>query len=270
MTSMDETGPAFGHRIDIHHHFSAEGTGPAEAELAMSTRLAKRFGIAKVVTLGDLPRLTYPPHQSPAVIRATNDYTLAAMARRPEHCIGFCFLNPENPVSFLMEELDRCIVAGGMRGVKLWTAVNAVDSRNDPIMERLATLGAPVLYHAWYNVTGGSWCESTPADIANLARRFPEVSIIMAHLGGGRERGILDVADLPNVMIDTSGSHSESNLVEYGVQRLGARRILFGSDWPIRDFSVQIGRILGARLKREEHEMILHGNAARVLGLREE
>ena len=264
----DRSGIAFGRRIDIHHHFSAPGTMPADDEMSQSVRLAGHYGIAKVVTLGDVPRIDDVPNQSPKVIRAANDYTLAAMARWPDHCIGFCFLNPENPVDFLMEEMDRCLVAGGMRGVKLWAAVNAIDSRNDPIMERLSTLGAPVLYHAWYNMTGSYiWHESTSADIANLARRFPQVPIIMAHLGGCRERGVLDIVDTPNVLVDTSGSQPETNLVEYAVNQLGPQRVIYGSDWPVRDYAVQLGRVLGARLRPEDLDFVLHRNATRVLGL---
>ncbi|MFH1708770.1 MAG: hypothetical protein ABIF71_12760 [Planctomycetota bacterium] len=36
-----------------------------------------------------------------------------------------------------------------------------------------------------------------------------------------------------------------NGLVEYAVAALGARRVVFGSDAPYRDFTCQIGRILG-------------------------
>ena len=234
----------------------------------MAIRLARRFGISKIVALGDLPCLTYVPNQTVAGIKTANDYTLAAMDRCAGFCIGFCFLNPAYPVSFLAEEMDRCIVEGGMKGIKLWCAVKATDSRVDPIMERAQDLGIPVLHHAWYNNAARYvWEESTPADIANLARRFPDVTIIMAHLGGARQRGVLDLVDAPNVVVDTAGSQPESGLVEYGVKRLGAHRVIYGSDWPIRDYAVQLGRVLGARLQPEEYRLILRDNALRVLGL---
>ena len=236
----------------------------------MATRLARRFGIARIVALGDLPCLISVPNQTVAGIHAANDYTLTAMDRGAGFCIGFCFLNPAHPVSFLSEEMERCIVEGGMKGIKLWCAVKATDSRVDPIMERAQDLGIPVLHHAWYkNADEYTWEESTPADIANLARRFPHVTIIMAHLGGARHRGLLDLVDVPNVLVDTAGSQPESGLVEYGVRQLGAHRVIYGSDWPIRDYAVQIGRVLGAHLRPEEYELILRDNAQRVLGLGE-
>ena len=179
-------------------------------------------------------------------------------------------LNPAHPVSFLAEEMRRCIVEGGMKGIKLWCAVKATDSRVDPIMEGAQNLGIPVPHHAWYkNADEYTWKESTPAGIANLARRFPDVTIIMAHLGGARHRGLLDLVDVPNVLVDTAGSQPESGLVEYGVRQLGAHRVIYGSDWPIRDYAVQLGRVLGARLRPEEYQLILRDNALRVLGLGE-
>ena len=93
------------------------------------------------------------------------------------------------------------------------------------------------------------------------------MTIILAHLGGGRQRGVLDVADVPNLLYDTSGSQPEAGLIEYAVRRLGAERVVFGSDWPCRDYGVQLGRILGADLTGEERYLILRGNAVRVLGL---
>jgi hypothetical protein len=89
----------------------------------------------------------------------------------------------------------------------------------------------------------------------------------MAHLNGVRERGIQDIADCPNVYIDTSGGEPESALIEYAIQVIGAERIVYGSDAPIRDFAVQLGKVLGANLTREQYEGILWKNIERILGI---
>ena len=156
-----------------------------------------------------------------------------------------------------------------MSGIKLWVAVHATDPRLDPIMERAAQLGIPVLHHSWYKMTEYAYNESNPAEIADLARRHPNVNIIMAHLAGVRWRGILDVEDCPNVYVDTSGGQPEGGLVEFAVQRLGAERVVFGSDWPLRDFAVQKARVTGARISEAEKELILGRNVQRLLGLSE-
>lgn len=253
-------------RIDIHTHLFTPGPVPSEAELASAVRLARRQGIDRLVLLGNITAMG-GPDPTPEAIVAINSHTLGAMARYPDVYVGFCYLNPAHPASFLAEEIERCVVAGGMRGIKLWIAVKATDRRLDPILQRAQELGVPVLHHAWYKATQFAYNESTPAEVAALARRFPQVTLIMAHLGGGRERGVLDVAEVPNVLVDTSGAQPEAELVEYAVRRLGAGRVLFGSDWPIRDFGVQVGRVLGADLDPRQRERILGENAARLLGL---
>lgn len=252
--------------IDVHTHLATPGAVPSDEELSRAVRTAKHYGIDRLVLLGNLIAMG-GPDPTVADVSAVNTHTLAAMARHPETFIGFCYLNPAHPVSFLREEIDRCVVRGGMKGLKLWIAVKATDPRLDPIMEAAAELGVPVLHHAWYKQTVFIHNESTPADIAELARRFPQVPIIMAHLTGCGCRGVLDIADLPNVYIDTSGGQPEDNLVEYAVRVLGSERVLYGSDWPLRDFGVQLGRVSGAALSEEAVENILRRNAARLLGL---
>ena len=254
-------------RIDIHTHLRAPGPEPDDAELATAERLARRHGIGRRVLLFNLASEPGVRDPEPDAVHRLNTFTLAVMARRPETCIGFCYLNPRHPPDVIHAEMDRCIVAGGMRGIKLWVAVKATDARLDPIMDRAAELGVPVLHHAWYKQTGYVDNESTPADVAELARRHPRTTIIMAHLGGGGVRGVLDVAPTANVLVDTAGSQPEAGLVSCAVRRLGARRVVFGSDWPIRDLGTQVGRVLGARLDPADEALVFYGNAARVLGL---
>ena len=254
--------------IDIHTHLAAPGLVPSAEEMTTMKRLAQHHGIERVVALGNLVSVggSNPTGQD---ITTINSNTLAAMKCHPDFFIGFCYLNPEHPPEFMLNEIERCVVQGGMLGIKLWVAVKATDDRHDPIMKRAQELNIPILYHAWYKSFDQGVNESTPAEIADLARRFPKVTIVMAHLTGDGERGVLDIVDCPNVLIDTSGGQPESALVEYAVRQLGARRVIYGSDWPIRDFGTQTGRVLSATLKPEEHDLILRQNARRILRLNE-
>jgi len=254
--------------IDIHTHLFTPGAEPAEKEVTTAIRLAKRYGIERIVLLGNITAMG-GPDPSPEVVTAVNTHTMAVVSRYPDIYLGFCYLNPSHPVQFIKAEIERCVVRGGMHGLKLWVAVKATDERLDPIMAQAQALQVPVLHHAWYKQTSYVYNESTPAEVAALARRWPGVTIIMAHLAGGGARGVLDIADAPNVLVDTSGSQPEAGLVEYAVQHLGPERVIYGSDWPIRDFGTQVGRVAGASLSPAEKRLILAGNAARILGLAE-
>jgi predicted TIM-barrel fold metal-dependent hydrolase len=253
--------------IDIHTHLAEPGAVPSETEMARMIELAHRHGVEHVVALGNLVNFGGTNPSSEDIV-TMNSNSMAAMRRHPQFFTGFCYLNPEHSPEFVLGEIERCVLRGGMKGIKLWVAVKATDRRHDPLMKRAAELDIPILYHAWYKANGQGAAESTPAEVANLARRFPTVTIVMAHLTGDGQRGVLDIADCPNVLIDTSGGQPESVLVEYAVRQLGAERVIYGSDWPIRDFGTQVGRVRSAALTPEQQRLVLSGNAQRILRMR--
>lgn len=251
---------------DIHVHIGrwmprfGGGSGDALHDLVARAEL---HGIDRVC-VSSLGARGYLPDPSPEELREANDHVLEAMAAYPERVIGFCVLNPRHREGALAE-MERCVVQGGMAGVKLWIACNITDPLVDPILDQAATYGVPVLQHAWYKRTGQLDNESTPADVAEAAQRHPGATIIMAHLMGAGMRGVLDIAALPNVCIDTSGGDPEAGLIEYAVRRLGAERVLFGSDAPGRSFGVQLGKVVGAHLTPGQRDLVLGGNAERIL-----
>lgn len=250
--------------IDCHTHFRAANGMYREEDVDRYLTLADRAGIDHLVYLFNTAD-SGGVDPAPDDIRRTNDIGIELTTRHPDRISAFCYLNPAHDLSFLEEEMERCLVHGPCVGIKLWISVHADDVRLDPIMTQAAALGVPVLHHAWYKATEFVFNESTPAQIATLARRHPDVTIIMAHLAGGGVRGLLDVRECSNVLIDTSGAQPMAGLVEYAVDQVGADRVVFGSDWPIRDFAVQRARVEGAELCDDVRAKILGGTMQRVL-----
>lgn len=252
--------------IDIHTHpiLRDDRRGRAGAEQLISR--AKAHGIRHIVVLGDV--LAYGRSPTRDQIRRINNDTFGLMRRHPGFVTGFCHLNPTLGERAVREETDRC-VALGFRGLKLEIANNARDACMDPLMDGAHRHGLIVLQHAWSmtKIRQRSF-HTDPEDVATLARRWPGVRIIMAHLTGCGVRGVLSVRDCPNVVVDTSGAAPEAGIVEFAVEQLGAGRVLYGSDAPIRDFGVAMARITGSRLSAATKHRILHDNAAELLGLR--
>lgn len=250
--------------VDCHIHLRSGPNGATEDEVARCLALADHAGIDRLVYLFDLVQAS-SPDPTPDEIRRSNDIGMDLVARHPDRFSAFCYLNPAHDPGFIEEEIARCIVAGSCVGIKLWISVHADDPRLDPIMVRAAELGVPVLHHAWYKTTEFAHHESTPAEIATLARRHPTVPIIMAHLAGGGWRGVRDVRDCHNVVVDTSGAQPIAGLVEFAVAELGPDRVVFGSDWPIRDFAVQRARVDGAAIDATTRAKILGGTMTDLL-----
>lgn len=251
--------------IDFHAHPGySHGLKELRAEFGPALRAAKHHGVDWIClnAIAD-----WKPSPAPAAVRKGNDAVLGLMADHPEEVIGFCYVNPRHGDEALAE-IDRCVVQEGMGGIKLWQACNASDKRVDPIAERAAELGVPILQHAWYKVGGSSSGESTPADVAVMAARHPKTMIVMAHLTGAGERGLADIAPYKNLSVDISGGEPEAGMVELAVKRLGARRVVFGTDTPIRSYGATLGKVLGAKLTVRQRNLILGENARRLLARR--
>jgi predicted TIM-barrel fold metal-dependent hydrolase len=251
--------------IDIHTHplLRLDRRGRAGADQLIAR--ARQHGIEHMVVLGDVLAFGRSPNEKQ--IRIINDETHQLMRRYPGVISGFCHLNPTLGARAVRREVERC-VSLGFRGLKLEIANNAADASMNPLMAAAHRHKLLVLQHAWSMTKIGERAFHTdPEDVATLARRFPGVRIIMAHLTGCGVRGVQAVKSCRNVVVDTSGAAPESGIVEYAVEQLGADRVLYGSDVPIRDFGVAIARITGSRLDAATRQKILHDNAAALLGL---
>lgn len=133
------------------------------------------------------------------------------------------------------------------------------------LMEELERRNRPLLQHCWFKTVNKYEHESDPIDVAVLAKRYPKVKIVMAHLCGCGYRGVEYIADCPNVYVDTSGGQPEDGFIQYAVKRIGADRLLYGSDAPCRDFGAQIHKVTDAGLNSSDLQKIMYTNALELL-----
>ena len=116
--------------------------------------------------------------------------------------------------------------------------------------------------------------KSLPSDFVNLANDFPEVMLIISHLGCGWDGDMthqvraIQASKHGNMFTDTSSAKSiTSNLLEWAVSKIGAERILYGTDSPLYFAPMQRARIDHANISDQNKRLILHDNAAQLLGL---
>lgn len=197
-------------------------------------------------------------------VRKSNDDMYAVTQRHSGRVAAYCYVNPRHGADALTD-MRRRIEDQGMIGVKLWVATLADDRLVDPIVEQAIAYRAPMLVHAWRKTVGQLPYESTAAHIARLAARYPEARIIMAHLGGQVESAMNSIAPYPNVLTDTSGTPVGGSEVAIAVQRLGADRVVFGSDAHGGCIAANIGKVLGAGLSTSDQEKVLGGTMTRLL-----
>lgn len=242
--------------LDIHtHNFLGQGDIVADQ--------AAKHGVEKFVNLGDVLRFGDEPTEEQ--IRKINDETIEYSKKYGDKTCGFCFMSPLLPAAFQREEIERCLDMPIFKGVKLEISLCCRNLGMEPLMEECLKYDVPLLQHTWYKTVSKYRGESDPSDVAVLAKRFPKNKIIMAHLVGCGHRGIEDIAECENVWVDTSGAQPEAGLVEYAVKRIGARRLLYGSDAPGRDFGAMIAKVQEANISDSDRELIFHTNAEELL-----
>jgi hypothetical protein len=152
-----------------------------------------------------------------------------------------------------------------MVGVKLWVARHCNEPELDPFVRRATELKAVIFQHTWLKVAGNDPGESTPMNLAALAKRHPDASIICGHTGGDWERGIRAIRPYPNVAADLAGSDPTAGYTEMAVRELGADRVLYGSDVGGRSFASQLGKVFGADIPEAAKKLILGENLKRLL-----
>ena len=99
--------------------------------------------------------------------------------------------------------------------------------------------------------------------MAKFANKYPNMKLIIAHLGSKDHVDAIADAVHGNIYTDTSGILSARNSgIEYAVQRVGSEKLLFGTD--TYSFVFQFGRIALSNLPMEDKENILFKNAMRL------
>jgi len=109
----------------------------------------------------------------------------------------------------------------------------------------------------------GAVVQMHPAEIPQMpafADKYPNMKLIIAHLGSNTFIDAVEAAKHKNIYVDTSGSASITNhIIEQAVSRIGSDRILFGTDTYSAAF--QLARIAWADIAESDKKNILADNA---------
>lgn len=246
---------------DVHCHLSGVPGNTPETRLGKLLEFADRMEIARLcIFMG----MVWSADPSPEKLREDNDAVLRALRQFPDRAFGFVYLNPKHTQASL-DELNRCVRDGPMVGVKLWVARRCNAPEVDPIIERAAELKAVVFQHTWLKTTGNLPGESTPMDLAELAARHPNATLICGHSGGDWERGLRVIEPHPNVYAEIAGSDPTAGFTEMAVRELGPARVLYGSDAGGRSFASQLAKVFGADIPDSGRRLILGENLKRLL-----
>jgi predicted TIM-barrel fold metal-dependent hydrolase len=193
--------------------------------------------------------------------REGNDLVLRTMHAYPDRFYAFATANPWY-AQRAVEELKRAIKEGA-RGIKLHPALQGFLLCDDlvyPLLEVAQDYGVPVFFHT------GTPAFSQPMHVAELALRFPEVNLIMGHMGSTDFwlDAVPAALQAKNIYLDTSWSLPAK--IHRAVSAVGAERVLFGTDSPLSTLHLEMGCIHAAKLTDDVRAKVMGDNMLRLLG----
>ena len=192
------------------------------------------------------------------------EYVAEAVQRFPDRLIGYARMNPrygDEAVALF----DRAIRDYKMRGLKLHPVGYVMHPASEPtlaLIRHAAALGVPTLCHC------GDEEFTLPLQVAEAAAAVPDATIILGHMGGYfHVRDAIRVAKRhPNLILETSAM-PYPRMIKEAVEAIGAERILFASDGPGCDPTLELEKLRRANLDAADEALLLHGNIERLLGL---
>jgi predicted TIM-barrel fold metal-dependent hydrolase len=247
--------------IDGHTHFAPQGKGlpPCTVEELLSTM--DRNGIDAVVTC--------PPYSSIGKDRTyedANEFLADSIEEAPGRILGFVRVNPHLQ-EHALATIRLAIKDQGFMGVKLHPRNEAFAINNEdlafPIAELASKLRVPLLIHTGEPDTYGF---AQPTLVGGLAEAFPDLTLVIGHMGKRLyEDAILVARWFENIILETSFRSPRE--ITRAVKRVGADRVVYGSDMPFGIPEVEMMKIRLCDISSHEKEMVLGTNMARILRL---
>lgn len=241
--------------IDIHSHawnfpddFSESFIAQARrARAGMEVDLRVRYEDYRASAPADTKTIVFGGKAKLSGTWVNDRYVADYVAAHPDNLIGFLCVDPtqdgwQREMEFGHQEL-------GLRGIKLlpmYAGFRPDEPRLDPLWIYASKHKLPVLLHTGTTFVAQAPLECTlPRHLDPVAIRFPDVKIIMAHLGHPYEgECIVTIRKHPNVYADISALHyrpfqlfhSLMLVQEYGVWN----KVLFGTDYPFTTVNATI------------------------------
>jgi predicted TIM-barrel fold metal-dependent hydrolase len=194
---------------------------------------------------------------------ATDNEGMYAAIKSDPRFIGIASINPHTG-----EEgarlLRQSIAEWGFKGLKLMPvhySFRAASTAADHLLIVAREFGVPVTVHS-----GNFFCH--PLEIAQMARRFPDVAFVMDHMGYRYYvlEAIQAAEQYSNIYLATTAVF-EPHFIANAIDRIGVERVVFGSNAPMVLPRLQIEVIRALKLSSADEALILGGNATRLYGL---
>ena len=162
----------------------------------------------------------------------------------------------------------------GIRGIKLHPDYQGfmIDDRAlFPIYEKCADMGMFIVFHAGWDCYSPQLIHAAPRASAAVARAFPGLKMVLAHMGGLRmpDEVLAHLVGLKNVYFDTAmaETYMDRETVCRIIKQHPAENVLFGSDCPWEDPARTLDFVDSLGLSADVRALVFAGNILRLTGM---
>lgn len=274
---------------------------PGMNDMVMKLEVMDKTGVDVQVLSLNVPgpeRIEGP--EADEMARIAHDGLADLIQKRPDRFWGIATLGFDD-MDASLRELDRAINVLGFKGVQLYSNVRGKgldDPFLTPFYARCQELDLPIFMHptvpvmeaaaADYHLNAmvGFLFDTTLAALrlifSGTLEKFPRLTFVLPHVGstipylmgridhlsgflpGGRQH----ISKAPSeyfkrFYVDSVASYQPA--IDYCYRLTGAKRILFGSDYPWVPVELSNALVEGMPITQEERELIYSGNALRLL-----
>ena len=241
--------------IDVHSHawaypdhFNDDFREQAKrARAGVEVDLTVRYDDYRKAATDDTVTIVFGGKARLSGVWVDDRYVADYVAAHPDQLIGFLSVDPTQPGwEDEMRFGHEVLKLEGIKLLPMYAGFRPDDALLDPLWEYATRHRLPVLLHTGTTFVAQAPLECTlPRHLDPVAARFPEVKIIMAHLGHPYEgEAIVTARKHPNVYVDISALHYRpfqfyQSLIlvqEYGVWH----KLLFGTDYPFTNVNATI------------------------------
>jgi predicted TIM-barrel fold metal-dependent hydrolase len=257
--------------IDVHAHYGKYERGKADIVNDFMTggadvvvRRARQANVCWTIVSpleALLPRFGGDP--------VSGNRNAAKIVAETDGLLQYVVIDPLKPETYRQAEemlqLPKCV------GIKIHP-----EEHGYPIREHGEAIFRFAAKHRAVVLTHSSEQNSLADDFVPFANAYPDVRLILAHIGCGWDGDLthqvraIQKGKHGNLYADTSSARSITPLlIEWAVREVGVERVLFGTDTPLYFTAMQRTRIDQAELSDHDKRLILRDNALKLFKIPE-
>jgi hypothetical protein len=192
-----------------------------------------------------------------------NEYLSDVMHKYPDRIIGFGQVNPRRGDA--VEIVRRCFEEYGLQGLKLHPTLHGYHFTDHPLLDPVFQVCSEYEKTVLVNALDDPFV--TPLGIEEIARNFPKVPVLIAHMGTvwNVVEALLVAKRTDNLYLETSSTQLLE--VKMAYRDVGPHKIVMGTDWPGSDFELERLKMAKAIPDADDRRLVEGENLKRLLQL---